>query len=101
MQSPKKPVANLPHPLAHYGFPESQEVLLPWSFVSERVDAAKNYWVCTIGANGDPHARPVWGVWVDDRLFFGGRPAYALVPQCEGQPAPDSSSGRRQPGHHL
>jgi general stress protein 26 len=74
MQNLKKPAANLPYPLAHYGFPESEEVLLPWSHVSERVNMARNYWVCTVTAKGDPHARPVWGVWVDDTLFFGGGP---------------------------
>jgi hypothetical protein len=46
--------------------------LLPWSYVEERLVAAKNYWVSTISSSGRPHLRPVDGVWVDGTLCFGG-----------------------------
>lgn len=36
--------------------------------------AARNYWICTTRPDGRPHAVPVWGVWVDDTFFHGGRP---------------------------
>ena len=48
--------------------------MLPWSHVTERLERARNYWVGTVGANGQPHAVPVWGAWVDGRLYFGGGP---------------------------
>ena len=51
------------------------EVLLPWSFARERLERALNYWICTASLDGRPHAAPLWGAWVDDRLFFEGSPA--------------------------
>lgn len=68
------PEAGRPVPLEGYGVPDSEEGLLPWSFVRERMTAAKNYWISTTMPDGQPHARPVWGVWMDDRLHFGGGP---------------------------
>ena len=70
----KKPVANLPRPLPGYGLPDSREVLLTWAYVSERMEASRAYWVCTLSVESHPHVRPVWGVWVNDTLFFGGGP---------------------------
>ena len=36
-----------------------------------RLRAAMNYWVGTTRPDGRPHAAPVWGVWLDDALWFG------------------------------
>jgi hypothetical protein len=33
---------------------------------------ARNYWIGTTDPDGAPHTVPVWGVWLDDTLFFGG-----------------------------
>jgi hypothetical protein len=58
-----------------YGIPGTAEGLLPWSHATERLAAARNYWVSTTRPDGRPHAVPVWGVWVDETLFHGGGPA--------------------------
>lgn len=60
-----------PH-MPGYGLqpPTEKEGLLPWAFVSQRMAAARNYWVSTASLQGDPHAVPVWGVWVDERFYF-------------------------------
>jgi hypothetical protein len=47
---------------------------LPWSFVEERLQAAPIYWLTTTSPAGQPHARPVDGVWLDGALCFGGSP---------------------------
>jgi nitroimidazol reductase NimA-like FMN-containing flavoprotein (pyridoxamine 5'-phosphate oxidase superfamily) len=57
-----------------YGVPRDRKGLLPWSHVTERMAEAQNYWVCTVSPDGRPHATPVWGLWIDDRLYFGGSP---------------------------
>lgn len=45
--------------------------LLPWSWATERLVAARNYWIATTRANGRPHCRPVWGVWFEGvGLYF-------------------------------
>lgn len=68
-----KPKVSRPH-IPGYGIPKSDEGLLPWSHVAERLERARNYWVGTAGADGRPHAVPVWGAWVDGGLYFGGGP---------------------------
>jgi hypothetical protein len=50
----------------------SEDVLLSWSYVEDRLKAARNYWLGTISPDGRPHARPVDGVWVMGALCFGG-----------------------------
>ncbi|HSJ98265.1 MAG TPA: pyridoxamine 5'-phosphate oxidase family protein [Myxococcota bacterium] len=44
--------------------------LLAWPWAEERLVRSRNYWVATTTAAGAPHARPVWGVWLDARLYF-------------------------------
>jgi len=55
-----------------YGVPTdgSGAERLPWSWAVERLAAARNYWVCTTRADGRPHTAPVWGLWLDDALWF-------------------------------
>ena len=48
--------------------------LLPWRHAQERLEEARNYWIATVRPDGRPHATPVWGVWLDDRLYFDGSP---------------------------
>ncbi len=57
---------------ASYGVPDDEEGLLPWSFVTERLADDRAYWLSTTRPDGRPHARPTWGVWVDETLYCGG-----------------------------
>jgi hypothetical protein len=68
------PRASRPQIPAVYGIPKNTKGLLPWSHVSERMAQAMCYWVCTVSPAGRPHATPVDGLWIDDRLYFGGSP---------------------------
>lgn len=43
---------------------------LPWSWPSERIESARNYWLVSVRADGFPQARPVWGLWADDLLYL-------------------------------
>src|SRR5262245_41200142 len=74
-QNKSKPQRGRPY-VAHpaYGIPTSLEGMLPWSHVVERMMKARNYWIGTIHPEGRPHTMPVWGVWVNDTLYFGGGP---------------------------
>ena len=71
----RRPRADRPF-IAHpeYGVPKDISGLLPWARVQERLKREPNYWVCTTSPDGSPHARPAWGVYVDDRICFGGGP---------------------------
>ncbi len=44
--------------------------LLPWAEAERRLTAAHDYWCATVCPDGRPHVMPVWGVWLDGRLWF-------------------------------
>ena len=66
---PAAPRASRPR-MGGYGVPQSTQGMLPWSFARERLERARNYWVCTVRPDGRPHAAPVWGVWAKNALYF-------------------------------
>ena len=68
------PQASRPSVPAEYGFPKGTKGLLPWSHVVDRMTQSRYYWIATVDPGGRPHATPVDGVWLDDRLYFGGSP---------------------------
>ena len=47
-----------------------QPARLPWKWASARLTQARNYWIATTRPTGQPHCRPVWGVWYEDALYF-------------------------------
>jgi hypothetical protein len=49
--------------------------LLPWSKVEEWLSVSHNYWVCTARSDGRPHAKPVWGIWMEGMVVFSTAPA--------------------------
>jgi hypothetical protein len=44
--------------------------LLAWPWAETRLVNSRNYWIVTCSPNGSPRARPVWGVWLQDKLYF-------------------------------
>ncbi len=54
-----------------YGIHESEDGMLTWSWVSAEMAKSRNYWICTTRPNGNPHAVPVWGIWMNETLYFG------------------------------
>ncbi|TMK28946.1 MAG: pyridoxamine 5'-phosphate oxidase [Actinobacteria bacterium] len=73
MTDPRPTAPRMP---AAYGVPTdaSGAELLPWSWAVERLVLARNYWICTTRADGRPHAAPVWGLWLDEALWFSTSP---------------------------
>jgi hypothetical protein len=69
-----------------YGVPESTQGTLPWSYVEERMSAAGNYWIATVRPDGRPHAMPVWGAWIDRKLYIEGSPDTIRHRNLEGNP---------------
>ena len=81
-----EPSADRPH-IPGYGVPKGKTGMLPWSHVTERMAAAKNYWIATVSVDARPHATPVWGLWMDDKLYFGGGPATKRARNLQQNPA--------------
>jgi hypothetical protein len=48
----------------------SERIGISWAEMRVRLVGARSYWVCTASPAGVPHAMPVWGVWVGERLWF-------------------------------
>ncbi|QGN33800.1 pyridoxamine 5'-phosphate oxidase family protein [Microlunatus sp. Gsoil 973] len=49
-----------------------EQTPLDWAVVRVRLEQAKHFWFSTSDDQGAPHARPIWGAWVDDRLYADG-----------------------------
>lgn len=66
-----QPIASRPH-MPGYGIldADSSSGLLPWTWATERLTNARNYWMATSRTDGNPHVMPVWGVWLDDAFYF-------------------------------
>lgn len=47
---------------------------MAWSWATERLMRARNYWVTTTRPDGGPHAMPVWGLWFEDAFYFSSSP---------------------------
>jgi PPOX class probable F420-dependent enzyme len=65
------PPAERPGLAPTYGISRDPEGLLSWDYVAGEAERSRNYWVVTVRPDGRPHTTPVWGVWVDDAIFFG------------------------------
>lgn len=65
------PHASRPH-MPGYGIlgPTEGTGLLPWSWAKERLGRSHDYWIASTWPDGRPHVMPVWGVWLDDALWF-------------------------------
>jgi hypothetical protein len=66
-----EPVASRPYMPGYGTLPPDQGTgLLPWSWAVEQLATSRNYWLATVGTDSQPHAMPVWGVWMGDALWF-------------------------------
>jgi pyridoxine/pyridoxamine 5'-phosphate oxidase len=48
--------------------------MLPWEWALVHLRESRNYWVSTVRPDGAPHAMPVWGVMLDETVYFGTNP---------------------------
>jgi PPOX class probable F420-dependent enzyme len=74
VRSRPEPTPGRPHMPPNYHVPATAEGILPWSHARERLENARIYWIGTTRPDGRPHVTPVWGVWLDERLYFDGDP---------------------------
>lgn len=69
-----------------YGVPANNDTVLPWSYVEEQMVSARNYWISTSSKNGRPAATPVWGAWLEGKLYFDGAPTTRRGRNIRGNP---------------
>lgn len=58
-----------------YGIKSDTTDLQSWSRFEERAAVSRNYWIATVGDDGRPHVMPVWGLWLDGRVYFSTDPS--------------------------
>jgi len=80
------PVAERPN-FPGYGIEQGAEGMLDWAWVSERMAASRNYWIGSTRPDGRPHAAPVWGIWLDETLYFGSGPSSVKGRNLRANPA--------------
>lgn len=69
---PAKTIRSRPGFSISYGIDPNQEKgLLEWDWVSQRLHKSRNYWIASTRKNGNPHVAPVWGVYMDEMVYFG------------------------------
>ncbi|MBI2321936.1 MAG: pyridoxamine 5'-phosphate oxidase family protein [Chloroflexi bacterium] len=83
-----EPRATRPRVPASYGVDSTTPVAaVPWAAVAEQLANARNYWVVTTRPDGRPHAAPVWGLWLDERLLFSTDRASQKARNLTARPA--------------
>lgn len=82
-----EPAASRPY-MPGYGIESAGDGsgLLPWSWAVEWLTASHDYWVTTIDPGGTPHVMPVWGVWLEDALWFSSGLRSRKVRNLRNQP---------------
>jgi hypothetical protein len=55
-----------------YGVPDTDQGVLEWSAVEDRLVRSSHYWMATTRSDGTPHVVPRWGVWMDGRFWYDG-----------------------------
>lgn len=66
-----EPKASRPYWPDALGKPQDSTTgLKHWSWAVERLAKSHNYWIATSRADGRPHLMIVWGVWLDEALWF-------------------------------
>ena len=50
------------------------EATTAWPDARDQLAAADRYWLATVRADGRPHVMPLFGVWLDDSMYFTAGP---------------------------
>jgi Pyridoxamine 5'-phosphate oxidase len=54
--------------------PADPDLVIPWADAVAQLAGAGTYWSATLRPDGRPHVRPVFAVWVDNRLCTTSNP---------------------------
>src|SRR3954470_14425664 len=66
-----EPDSSRPYMPGYGTLPEGEGTgLLPWSWAVERLERTHDFWLATVWPDGRPHVMPVWGVWLEDAVWF-------------------------------
>lgn len=58
-----------------------------WEEACQRLQVARNYWLCTSSRDGRPHVVPIWACWFEESLCFGTAANSAKARNLRANPA--------------
>jgi Pyridoxamine 5'-phosphate oxidase len=58
----------------------------PWTDGRSQLAQAHRYWLCTVRADGRPHVMPLFGVWLDNELYFTANASTRKARNLAGDP---------------
>jgi hypothetical protein len=67
----RDPIVDRPAIPAEYGVRKAKD-WVDWSHVEQRLAEARVYWVTTVSGGGQPHVRPIDGLYLDGIIYVGG-----------------------------
>jgi hypothetical protein len=53
-----------------YAFSAKKARLLSWKWATDRLKKSRQYWIATTRPDHAPHLMIIWGVWLQDSLWF-------------------------------
>jgi hypothetical protein len=65
------PIVDRPAIPAEYGVGKAKD-WVDWSHVEQRLADARVYWLTTVSEGGQPHVRPIDGLYLDGVIYVGG-----------------------------
>lgn len=69
-----------------YGTEPTEAGMLSWEWAVERLTTSRDYWVATVHPANRPTMTPVWGVWLDDAVWFSCGPHSRKARNLEANP---------------
>src|SRR5689334_20586819 len=60
--------------------------LIPWAEAERRLTTSHDYWLATTRPGGAPHVMPVWGVWLEGKLWFSSALSSRKAQNLAGDP---------------
>ncbi|HUG33363.1 MAG TPA: pyridoxamine 5'-phosphate oxidase family protein [Anaerolineales bacterium] len=56
------------------GYVDKPASFLTWDWVAAQLAESRHYWLCSVRADGRPHAVPRWGVFIEYTFYYDGSP---------------------------
>ena len=68
------------------GYVDKPVSFVDWDWVAAQLEESKNYWLCSVYPNGNPHVVPRWGVFLDGKVYYDGSPETRHALNIKGNP---------------
>jgi hypothetical protein len=78
--------SKITRPIFPRGYVDKPVSFVTWDWVAAQLTESKNYWLCSVRPNGQPHVVPRWAVYVDGKIYYDGSPDTRHARNLESNP---------------